>query len=89
MRAAGCTQTVLVTAMHILANGEVATPEWVMAAAMRVWGARSVRLATEVGPVSRVLLQRNGRRTERKALLVMAVDMGRQQGVAAEPPQVQ
>eukprot|EP00969_Alexandrium_andersonii_P066318 2924327-Alexandrium_andersonii.AAC.1 len=28
MRAAGCTQTVLITAMHTLANGEVATPEW-------------------------------------------------------------
>eukprot|EP00969_Alexandrium_andersonii_P079247 3495032-Alexandrium_andersonii.AAC.1 len=57
-----------------------------MAAAMRVRGARALRQASEVGQVSRVLLQRRGRRTERKALMVMAIDMSRRQGVAAEPP---
>eukprot|EP00969_Alexandrium_andersonii_P158604 7007203-Alexandrium_andersonii.AAC.2 len=42
MRTAGCEHTVLVAATHPLSNGEVATPEWVMAAAVRVWGARAL-----------------------------------------------
>eukprot|EP00969_Alexandrium_andersonii_P024804 1083019-Alexandrium_andersonii.AAC.1 len=55
---------------------------------MRVWGVRALRQATEIGQVSRVLLQRRDRRTERKALMVMAIDLSRRQGVAAELPQV-
>eukprot|EP00969_Alexandrium_andersonii_P215274 9507835-Alexandrium_andersonii.AAC.1 len=69
MRTAGCEHTVLVVAMHSLANSEAATPEWIIVAAMRVWGVRALRQATEIGQVSRVLLQRRDRRTERKALM--------------------
>eukprot|EP00969_Alexandrium_andersonii_P050519 2219174-Alexandrium_andersonii.AAC.1 len=53
MRTAGCEHTVLVAATHPLGNGEVATPEWIMAAAMRVWGARALRQASEAGQISR------------------------------------